>query len=150
MPEKKPPGRGRRAAPPPRDILAGQVRTEDLPDVARAEAPAPPAQDIAAGQVRTEDLPDVARPEAPAPPAQETSAGAALVHDLARLVVEAGRLPLRATESALESQAQAIDDLVDRGAVPTVLVPGALVLKAELRLLMGMLRAVSGPKEGGS
>lgn len=44
-PEKRPAGRGRRAAPPPRDILAGRVTADDLPDVARPPSPPPPRQD---------------------------------------------------------------------------------------------------------
>ena len=132
MADKRSPGRGRRAAPPPRDILAGQVHTEELPDVARPEATAPPPRETAADA------------------AASASASAARVNELARLVLEAGRLPLRATEAALESQAQAIDGWVDRGAVPTLLVPGALVLKAEIKLIAGIVRAVSGPKGGGS
>ena len=120
MPDKQSPGRRRRAAPPPRDILTGQVNEEDLPDVAR---------------------PEVAERDAVAEP----PASADLVSALARSVLEVGRLPLRVTEEALDDQAQAIDDWVARGAVPTILVPGAAVLKAELRLLAAMVRVVSGP-----
>ena len=120
MPDKQSPGRRRRAAPPPRDILTGQVNEEDLPDVAR---------------------PEVAQRDAVAEP----PASADLVSALARSVLEVGRLPLRVTEEALDDQAQAIDDWVARGAVPTILVPGAAVLKAELRLLAAMVRVVSGP-----
>jgi hypothetical protein len=123
VPEKQSPGRRRRATPPPRDILAGQVKQEELPDVARPEAPAPTEQEAAA----------------------EAPASADLLNALARSVLEVGRLPLRVTEEALDGQAQAIDDWVARGAVPTVLVPGAAVLKAELRLLAAMVRVVSGP-----
>ena len=125
MPEQRPPGRGRRRTPPPRDILAGQVRVDELPDVARPGAPAPP--------------PD----ETIADPGAHASANAARVSALARSLLELGRLPLVVSEAALEGQAQAIDDWLARGAVPSVLVPGAMALTLEMRLLTRMLRAVS-------
>jgi len=127
MPEQQSPGRRRRATPPPRDILAGQVKEEDLPDVARPEARTAAEQDAA--------------PQAPA--------SADLVNALARSVIEVGRLPLRATEEALDGQAQAIEDWVARGGVPAILVPGAAVLKAELRLMAAVVRMVSGPHSSG-
>ncbi len=131
MPEKQSPGRGRRATPPPRDILAGQVRAEELPDVARPEAPTPPEHET------TSDTAVSAPTSAPR------------VNALARSVLELGRLPLAVTEATLEGQAQTIDDWVARGAVPTVLVPGAKALTLEIRLLTRMLRAVAGPKPSG-
>jgi len=128
MPDKRSPGRGRRATPPPRDILAGRVRAEELPDVARPDPPALVEQDTS---------PDAA---------VSASSHAPPVNALAQSVLELGRLPLAVTEATLEGQARAIDDWLARGAVPTVLVPGVVVLKAEIRLLTRMLRAVSGPK----
>ena len=128
MPDKRSPGRGRRATPPPRDILAGRVRAEELPDVARPDAPA-------AAEPHTS--PDAAVSASSHPPP---------VNALARSVLELGRLPLAVTEATLEGQARTIEDWVARGAVPTVFVPGAVVLTAEIRLLTRMLRAVSGPK----
>jgi hypothetical protein len=71
------------------------------------------------------------------------------VNELARFVVEAARLPLRLTEVALQSQAQAIDDWVARGAVPPLLVPGAAVLKVQIGFLIGMIRSVSGSDPSG-
>jgi len=127
VPEQRSPGRGRRGTPPPRDILAGQVRAEELPDIARPQAPAP------------------AEYETIADAAAHASTNATRVTALARSVLELGRLPLVLTEANLEGQAQAIDDWLARGAVPTVLVPGAKVLTLEMRLLTRMLRAVSGP-----
>ncbi len=131
MPERRSPGRGRRAASPPREILASQVRAEDLPDVARPGASASPQQD--------------ATVEA----AVGASRNAALVNELARSAVEAGLLPLRLTEAALEGQARALEDLVARGAVPAVLVPGAAVLKAQIGFLIGVIRSVSGSGPSG-
>ena len=72
------------------------------------------------------------------------------VNVLARSVLELGRLPLAVTEATLEGQARTIDDWLARGEVPPVLVPGVVVLKAEIRLLTRMLRAVSGPTSGDS
>ena len=131
MPERRSPGRGRRAASPPREILARQVRAEDLPDVARPGASASPQQDT------TVD------------PAVGASRNAALVNELARSVVDAGRLPLRLTEAVLESQAKAIEDWTARGALPAVLLPGAAVLKAQIGFLIGMIRSVSGSDRSG-
>jgi len=127
MSDKRSPGRGRRATPPPRDILAGRVRAEELPDVARPDAPAP------AEQHTSLDAPLSASSHPPP------------VNALARSVLELGRLPLAVTEATLEGQARTIEGWVARGAVPTVFVPGAVVLTAEIRLLTRMLRAVSGP-----
>ena len=140
MPDKRPPRRSRRTTPPPRDILAGRVRAEELPDVARPDAPALAEEHTS--------------PDAPALAEQHTSPDAAVsaashpppVNALARSVLELGRLPLAVTEATLEGQARTIDGWVARGAVPTVFVPGAVVLTAEIRLLTRMLRAVSGPK----
>jgi hypothetical protein len=128
MPDKRSPGRGRRATPPPRDILAGRVRAEELPDVARPDAPPLAEQHTS---------PDAAPIASSQPPP---------VNALARSVLELGRIPLAVTEATLDGQARTIDDWLARGAVPTVLVPGAVVLTAEIRLLTRMLRAVSGPK----
>jgi hypothetical protein len=127
MPDKRSPGRGRRAIPPPRDILAGRVRPDELPDVARPDAPALAEQ-------HTSPDAAVSAPSDPPP-----------VNALARSVLELGRLPLAVAEATLEGQARTIEDSVARGAVPTVFVPGAVVLAAEIRLLTRMLRAVSGP-----
>ncbi len=127
MPEKRSPGRGRRPAAPPRDILAGKVRADELPDVVRPAAP---------GATEQEAITDAT---------VSASTNAARVNVLARSVLEVGRVPLRVTEAVLESEAVAIEDWVARGAVPTVLVPGALVLKAQMRLLAGVVRVVSGP-----
>jgi hypothetical protein len=131
VPEGRSPARGRRAASPPREILTGQVRTEDLPDVARPGASASPQQDT------TVD------------PAVGASGNAVLATELARSVVEAGRLPLQLAEAALEIQARAIDDGIARGAVPAVLVPGAAVLRAQIGFLIGMIRSVSGSAPSG-
>ena len=104
------------------------------------------------GRVRADELPDVARPTAQALPQRDpvadspvgTPTSAELISEMARSVLEAGRLPLRLTEAALESQAQAIDGWVAGGAVPPVLVPGAVLLRTQSRFLVGMLRTVSG------
>jgi len=144
MPDKRPPGRSRRTTPPPRDILAGRVRAEELPDVARPDAPAPAAEHTspdAAASAEQHTSPDAAVSAAPQP---------APVTALARSVLELGRLPLVVTEATLEGQARTIDDWLARGEVPSVLVPGAVVLKAEIRLLTRMLRAVSGPTSSDS
>jgi hypothetical protein len=124
--ERRSSGRGRQPAPPPREILASGVRAEDLPDVVRPGAAAVPHHDTTAD------------------PAVGPSGNAALATGLASFVIEAGRLPLRLTEAALESQAQAIEDRIARGVVPALIVPGAEVLKAQIVLLAGMIRSVSG------
>jgi hypothetical protein len=124
--ERRSSGRGRQPAPPPREILASGVRAEDLPDVVRPRAAAVPHHDTTAD------------------PAVGPSGNAALATGLASFVIEAGRLPLRLTEAALESQAQAIEDRIARGVVPALIVPGAEVLKAQIVLLAGMIRSVSG------
>ena len=133
MPDKRPPGRSRRTTPPPRDILAGRVSAEELPDIARPDAPALAEQHTS---------PDAAVSAASQPPPPGNA--------LARSVLELGRLPLVVTEATLEGQARTIDDWLARGEVPSVLVPGAVVLKAEIRLLTRMLRAVSGPTSSDS
>ena len=132
MTDKKPPGRTRRTTPPARDILAGQIRAEELPDVARPDSPALAEQHTG--------------PDAPV----DASSQLPPVNALARSVLELGRLPLAVTEATLEGQARTIDDWLARGEVPSVLVPGAVVLKAEIRLLTRMLRAVSGPTSSDS
>jgi hypothetical protein len=131
MSDKRSPGRGRRATPPPRDILAGRVRAEELPDVARPDAPA-----LAEQHTSLDAAPSASSQRPP-------------VNALARSVLELGRLPLAVTEATLEGQARTIDEWVARGAVPRVLVPGAAVLTVEIRLLARMLRAVSGPTSSG-
>ena len=131
MPERRSPGRGRRAASPPREILAGQVRAEDLPDVARPGMSASPRQ------------------ETTVDPEVGASRDTAPADGLARSMVDAGRLPLRLTEAVLESQARAIEDWTSRGALPAVLLPGAAVLKAQIGFLIGMIRAVSGSDRSG-
>lgn len=130
MSERRSSGRGRRPAPPPREILASEVRAEDLPDIVRPGAAAVPQHDTTAD------------------PAVGPSGNAALVTALASSVIEAGRLPLRLTEAALESQARAIEDRIARGVVPALIVPGAEVLRAQIVLLAGMIRSVSGSGPG--
>ena len=73
MSERRSSGRGRRPAPPPREILASEVRAEDLPDVVRPGAAAVPQHDTTAD------------------PAVGPSGNAALVTGLASFVIEAGR-----------------------------------------------------------
>ena len=144
MPDKRPPGRRRRTTPPPRDILAGRVSAEELPDVARPDAP------TLAEEHTTPDAPALAEQHTSSDAAASAASPPPPVKVLARSVLELGRLPLVVTEATLESQARTIDDWLARGAVPPVLVPGAVVLKAEIRLLTRMLRAVSGPTSGDS
>jgi hypothetical protein len=71
------------------------------------------------------------------------------VDALVRSLVDAGRLPLRLTEATLESQARAIDAWTARGALPPALLPGATVLKAQIGVLLGMIRMVSGSDRRG-
>jgi len=128
--ERRSSGRDRRPPPPPREILASEVRAEDLPDVVRPGAAAVPQHDTTAD------------------PAVGPSGNVALVTGLASSLIEAGRLPLRLTEAALESQARAIEDRIARGVVPALIVPGAEVLRAQIVLLAGMIRSVSGSGPG--
>lgn len=125
MTEPRSPRRGRRA-PPPREILARTVRTEDLPDVVRPGAGAAPE-----------------RP-ATVDPAAGPSGDAAPAAELVRSVIAAGRLPLRLTEAALDGQARAIGDWIASGAAPATVVPGAKILQAQLGFLAGVVRSFSG------
>jgi hypothetical protein len=89
-----------RRRPPPRDILAARVRSEELPDIARPTGPAP--------------RPGGARPAA-AP------------------------LPWQLAAIACRAQAAAITDAFDRGLVPMPVVPGAVLMRAQLRAAARML-----------
>jgi hypothetical protein len=116
----EPPRSRRRATPPARDILAGQVRDDELPDVARPAAIPPPA--------------------AGAPAADERDAATARVTAIA----EAAWLPLRLGEAVLIGQADAIARSIGAGGVPAPWIPGARLAEAQLRAAASVLGAVPG------
>lgn len=110
-------GRGRRSTPPPRDILGGQVRDDELPDVARPAAAAPAA-----------------------PPSAPRAGGI----DPMRALADVWWAPLRVAGAVLDGQADAIAKQIGSGAVPPALVPGATVYEAQLRAAALVLRAIPG------
>jgi hypothetical protein len=103
--------RGGRPTPPPRDILGGQVCADELPDIAR---------------------PAVSWPASP--PASGASRGP-------QPSLGPWALPWHLAGIILGAQAAAIADGLDRGLVPPPLVPGAVLLKAQLRAAALVLSA---------
>ncbi|MFP5452076.1 MAG: hypothetical protein ACLGG9_10070 [Thermoleophilia bacterium] len=115
MSDAAPTGGRRRPPPPPRDILSGQVLEDELPDIARPGAPHPPSPGDAGAPRR--------RPRAGAPAGQLP-----------------WQLPWQLAGIVLGAQAAAIADSLDRGIVPPLLVPGAILMEAQLRATALMLR----------
>lgn len=95
----------------------------------RAGRPAPPPRDILGGSVRADELPDVARPVAPPPGSPEPESPAADRRSRAVLMP----LPWQFAGIVLGAQAAALADGLDRGIVPPPLVPGAVLMEAQLR-----------------
>lgn len=117
------------------------MHAEELPDVARPLGPAPRSGGVTDGADVT-DAPhatDVTE-TAVVPDVDETS----LVDALTGALVELGRAPFALTDAMLEDQAKLLDDWVGEGRVPALWVPGARLLKVELRLMRRMIGPLAG------
>jgi hypothetical protein len=139
MPDTPNTPRARRKAAPSRDILASQVRAEELPDIARPLGPAAQASDVADAT----DAPD-ATDVTEVTVVRDDVGEASLVDALTGALVELGRAPFALTDAMLEDQAKLLDDWVGEGRVPALWVPGARLLKVELRLMRRMIGPLTG------